>query len=216
MGPKRKIILIILITLVLLFILMEARHYDVQNPKILRAMILEFGAFAPIAYIILHALQAVFPFVPGNVLSIVSGYLFGPWMGVTYNVIGVMAGTCLTFYLSRKVGSRLLHAFSHKDTIGRVERYFKRKGRSALFLLRIFPVAPNNIVSFYAGLSKVSFIYFFFISVIGFLPYIILFNFFGSELSEGISLKYFILLLIMLCLISVVYYLLYKRGSKDD
>lgn len=212
-SKRRKItyLFALVFILILVLLIMEVNNYNIKDPEELRKMILSTGGLAPVAYVVLHAIQVFFPVIPGNIFSIVGGYLFGPSLGILYNYIGVMFGTCMAFLLGRKAGEGVLESFVSSKAFKKVEDFFKKKGKSSLFLLRILPVAPNNMVSVYAGTAKIPFWYFFIVTIIGFSPFIILFNLFGAELSKGFDIKFLIILLIILFLLSIIYYAWHLR-----
>ena len=74
------------------------------EPEEARSFVASFGLFAPAVLILLQAMQVVFAPIPGQVLAVVAGYLFGPWWGTLYNVIGITIGSTAAFWLSRRYG----------------------------------------------------------------------------------------------------------------
>ena len=62
------------------------------------------GLAGPMWCIVLQALQVVFFFVPGEILSFAAGYIFGTWHGLAYSFAGIMMGSAFNFYLARVVG----------------------------------------------------------------------------------------------------------------
>ena len=59
----------------------------------LQAWIASFGAWAPLVSIALNTAQVIAAPIPGQVIGLANGYLFGVWLGALYSLIGVMLGT---------------------------------------------------------------------------------------------------------------------------
>lgn len=68
------------------------------------------GVFAPLATIGLMVLHSFLP-VPGEIVAVLNGMIFGPVWGVIYTWIGAMLGAYLSFFLSRKWGQRMQRRF---------------------------------------------------------------------------------------------------------
>ena len=58
----------------------------------LQTWIASFGAWAPLVSIMLNAAQVIIAPIPGQIIGLANGYLFGAWIGTLYSLIGVMIG----------------------------------------------------------------------------------------------------------------------------
>ena len=63
-----------------------------------------FGQWAPIVFVVLYALSTVL-FVPGSLLTLAGGALFGPIAGTLCNLTGATLGATLAFMIARYVAS---------------------------------------------------------------------------------------------------------------
>lgn len=59
-----------------------------------------FGPFAPILFIAIYALATPL-FVPGSLLTLTGGAIFGPVMGALWNLLGATLGATIAFLIAR-------------------------------------------------------------------------------------------------------------------
>jgi uncharacterized membrane protein YdjX (TVP38/TMEM64 family) len=124
----------------------------VSQPERLRDWIGQFGALAPLVAISLQALQVIVAPIPGEVINIADGYLFGVVLGTLYSMIGTGLGTMLAIGLARRFGRPLVVRFVPQDHLARMDRAVQRAGPFALFLLFLAPFLPDTLC-FLAGLT---------------------------------------------------------------
>ena len=192
----KRLIDVFLILLILLIIGVIFCQVDVsfKSPREVRDYIQEFGAYGPLMVIALITLEVVLAPIPGYVIAIGSGYVFGPFYGTLYSYLGNIIGTTIAFMLSRHFGRPLAKRLIKEDKLRYYERFFREKGVYGLWLSFIFPVFPADIISFVTGLSNIKFRKFFTIIAIAYLPNMLILNFFGdSILNYGLSLTTIIL-----------------------
>ncbi len=70
----------------------------------LAAWVQDAGAVAPLLFMLTYALAAVL-FLPGLVLTLAGGALFGPVLGTFYNLTGATLGATLAFLVARYLAS---------------------------------------------------------------------------------------------------------------
>lgn len=188
------------------------------NPEILRSFLLSSGILAPVILILLQVFQTVISILPSEITTIVGGFLFGPVLGILYNTIGTFLGSFLVFLAGRKYGKKLVGDFFSKKEIVHFNLFFRQRGLWALFLARIAPFFPNDLISFAAGLTPVKTWQFNLVSTLGFMVEIVLLTFFGSELSQGkLSVPLLIMgvFIILLLLVGLCKHWIHKILIKD-
>ena len=111
------------------------------------------GVWAPLAFIALYAAATVF-FLPGSVLTLVAGALFGAVPGALYSLTGATLGATLAFVVARylaadwvadRAGGRL------KQLIEGVEA----EGWRFVAFVRLVPLFPFNLVNYALGLTRI-------------------------------------------------------------
>lgn len=182
-----KLVLLLVVVVALLYATSQSTliKNSFAKPEALRSFLLSFGILAPLILIFLQIFQTVISIIPSEITTIVAGFLFGPVLGILYNTIGTFIGSFLVFLAGRKYGKALAGFFLRKKDVVHFNLFFQQRGLWALFLARVAPFFPNDVISFAAGLTSVKAWQFNLISTLGFLVEIVLLTFFGAELARG-------------------------------
>src|SRR4030042_2447484 len=72
-----------------------------QDHQEFKKIISSYGAYSPLAYILLQVLQVVFAPIPGGAIEFLGGYLFGVKVGFFYSIVGLVLGSMVAFGLAR-------------------------------------------------------------------------------------------------------------------
>ena len=118
--------------------------------------------------------------LPGSWLSMLSGFLYGTWLGSLVVFVGAFIGAHLTFFLGRT----FLKEWAQKKVssfpkVQIMEKAVKREGLKVILLTRLSPLFPFGLLNFTYGLSDVKFRDFT-LGLIGILPGTILYCSLGS------------------------------------
>ncbi len=111
------------------------------------------GPRAPLALIGLQVGQVVLAPIPGHLLAMVSGALFGPWRGTLYTVVGVGLGSAIAMGLARWAGRPLVERLAPRSAMARINRWAARRGPAFFFLFFMLPFMPDDLACFALGLS---------------------------------------------------------------
>lgn len=116
------------------------------------------GIYGPLIFLIIQTVQVIIPIIPGNVSCAVGVLVFGPVYGFIYNYTSIVFGSILVFFLSRKYGMGIIKRLFSEKTINKYLGWLDEKKRfDKLFALAIFlPVAPDDLLCYLAGLTKMS------------------------------------------------------------
>lgn len=123
------------------------------EPAALERALGHFGRWAPVLFIGLYALAAVL-FVPGSVLTIAGGALFGPVWGTLWNLLGATLGATLAFMAARYIASDWVSARAG-ERLGRLIRGVEEEGWRFVALVRLVPLFPFNLVNYAFGLTRI-------------------------------------------------------------
>ena len=141
------------------------------------------GAWAPFVFMAFYAAATVL-FLPGSVLTIAGGALFGPVSGSFYSLTGATMGATLAFliarylasdWVARKAGGRL------KQLIEGVET----EGWRFVALVRLVPLFPFNLLNYALGLTRIKLSQFIVTSYICMLPGAVAFTYLGYAGREA-------------------------------
>ncbi|GAA4293021.1 VTT domain-containing protein [Anaerocolumna aminovalerica] len=121
-----------------------------------REFILRFGMWSGLIFVLIQIAQVIVPIIPGAVSCVAGIIIFGPWVGFLYNYIGICIGSILVFLLSKKYGKDFVKGIigekSYNKYIGWIDR--GRKFDTMFALAIFFPVAPDDLLCYIAGLTK--------------------------------------------------------------
>src|SRR6516164_9246803 len=81
-----------------------ALHREILQSVALQQELRHFGPWSPILFVLIYSLATVL-FVPGSILTVAGGALFGPLWGTLWNLSGATLGATLAFVIARYVGS---------------------------------------------------------------------------------------------------------------
>jgi uncharacterized membrane protein YdjX (TVP38/TMEM64 family) len=113
------------------------------------------GALGPVAFIAGYAL-AVVGFVPGSVLTLAAGAIFGVLEGTLYVFLAATLGSAGAFLVSRYLARRAVERRLEGDPrFAAIDRAIGVQGRKIVFLLRLSPIFPFNLLNYALGLTRV-------------------------------------------------------------
>ena len=176
----------------------------------IRAWVEGFGWWAPVIIIVLEMAQVLLAPIPGHVVGAVSGYLYGPWLGTLYTMVGLVLGSLLGFLLARRFGRPLMQRLVSPETLNNLDRLADRGGALFFFLLWLFPLVPDDIACLAAGLTPMPVRQFLVLMTIGRLPGVFASVWVGANSGE-LSPTWLAGLLIGLALLAVV---LWRWGER--
>jgi uncharacterized membrane protein YdjX (TVP38/TMEM64 family) len=115
------------------------------------------GVWGPIVFILGYAVAAV-AFIPGSLLTLAAGAIFGLAKGTVYTLIGATLGASAAFLVAR-YGARgaIERRIAGNPRFAAIDKAVGREGFKIVALLRLSPVFPFNLLNYALGLTKVSF-----------------------------------------------------------
>lgn len=154
-----------------------------RDPETARDTIGGLGVWAPLAFMGMQVAQVVIAPLPGQVTGLIGGFLFGPWLGLLYTLIGAFLGFWLVFVLARKLGRPFVERFVKPATLEKFDGLLSRGGPFVLFLIYLLPAFPDDIISFIAGLIRIPMRTLLLVSLAGRLPGYLVLSFAGEGLT---------------------------------
>ena len=150
--------------------------------------IANLGYWGPVAFIGVYILATVL-FLPGSILTLGGGAIFGVFTGSIYVSIGSVTGATCAFlvgrYLARGWVAKKI-AGNHKFKA--IDEAVAREGWKIVGLTRLSPIFPFNLLNYSFGLTKVSLRDYVIASWIGMIPGTIMYVYIGSLAGELASL----------------------------
>ncbi|MBY6795155.1 TVP38/TMEM64 family protein [Clostridium botulinum] len=210
---KKNIIVSIILVILLAFLIYFLRNTilakDVSAVSI-KEYINSYGAIAPIIYIILFTLVPLTLF-PDSILAIAGGMAFGMVEGSVYTIIGAVCGASLSFYIARFLGRTVVEKLIRGK--GKwFEDGVEKNGFLVVFILRLIPLVPFDIISYGTGLSKIKFKDFVLATIVGIIPGILVFINLGDK-ALNIKSKQFVISVVLLVLLCLASFIMKKKLS---
>jgi uncharacterized membrane protein YdjX (TVP38/TMEM64 family)/rhodanese-related sulfurtransferase len=143
------------------------------------------GPAAPLVFMLIYAVGTVL-FLPGSVLTLAGGALFGPVLGTFYNLTGATIGATLAFlmarymasdWVTRKAGGRLKLIMDGVD----------QEGWRFMAFVRLVPLFPFNLLNFALGLTRIRLSHYIVASYICMLPGAIAYTYLGYAGREAMA-----------------------------
>lgn len=166
-------------------ILVVARWFGVVGAlRSLLEWISSLGAIGPVVFIASYIVACVL-FIPGSIMTIGAGIVFGVVRGSIYVSIGATAGATLAFLIGRYLARDWVAAkLAGNSTFREIDAAVGREGWKIVGLTRLSPVFPFNLLNYSYGLTRVSLRDYVIASSIGMLPGAVMYCYIGSLVGD--------------------------------
>ncbi len=158
-----------------------------QSIETARAYIAGYGALAPIVSAILMIFQSVIAPLPAFLITFANGTLFGFWWGSLLSWSSSMVGAVLCFYIARAFGIQRITALISKPAIDKANDFFEKYGTYAVLIARLMPFISFDVVSYFAGATRMRFLGFWIATGIGQMPATLVYSYLGESASPHIK-----------------------------
>ena len=141
--------------------------------------------FGPLIFIGAYILRPLL-FFSATLLTLASGYLFGPVGGIVYTVIGSNISASLAYVIGRYFGN---DSAATDEAQGFIQRYADRM-RSNSFetvLIMRFIFIPYDLVNYLAGFLRIRWASFALATLLGAIPGTVSFSLFGASIEGDFS-----------------------------
>lgn len=141
------------------------------------------GVWGPVAYIAGYVLATVL-FAPGVILTLASGVIFGLFWGTVYTVIGATLGAACAFLVARYLARGFVERrLAERPRFQAIDRAVGRQGFKIVFLMRLSPIFPYNLLNYALGLTRVRFSDYL-LACVGMIPGTLLYVYYGKALGS--------------------------------
>lgn len=157
------------------------------RPENLQLLKTQLGVFAPLGYIGIYFIATVFG-IPGTILTLSAGALFGPFWGTLWTVIGATLGATGAFLVARFIaGDWARRQFESGDRLRKLSQGIEQDGFWFALSLRLAPVFPFNAVNYLLGLTPLPLSTYVLATAIGIIPGSFAYNWLGRGGLEALS-----------------------------
>jgi uncharacterized membrane protein YdjX (TVP38/TMEM64 family) len=156
-----------------------------EVPDLLDGWLSQFGlARAAFVYILLYTVRPLILF-PATVLTIASGLIFGPWLGILFTIVGENASANFAFRIARWLGGNWID----RQEQGRLQVWdtmIRKNAIMSVLLMRLLYL-PFDGVNYGCGLSSMRQRDFFIGTFLGIMPGLVSFVLLGGAGSAGVE-----------------------------
>jgi uncharacterized membrane protein YdjX (TVP38/TMEM64 family) len=180
-----KVLRALLFTALVVAVGLAVLYRDSFDAQALETWIKNAGPLAPLLFMLIYAIAALL-LLPGLVLTLAGGALFGPVLGTFYNLTGATLGAVLAFLVSRylasdwvarRAGGRL------KQLINGVEG----EGWRFVAFTRLVPLFPFNLLNYALGLTRIRFLHYVSATYVCMLPGAVAYTYLGYAGREAVA-----------------------------
>lgn len=138
------------------------------TPLELRDRVEGLGTWAPVAFVLVHALVTTTP-LPRTVFSLSAGVMFGPWLGLALCVVASTVSAAAAFAIARRLGGRAIHRLG-PARVRAVEARLSSRGLMSVTSARLVPAIPFAPLNYTFGVTSVRWRHYLVGTAIGLVP----------------------------------------------
>ena len=194
-------------------------YRDAFDMDKLQAWIDDAGVFAPMLFMLIYAVATVL-FLPGSVITLAGGVLFGPLWGTLYNLTGATLGAALAFLVARYLASGWV-AKKSGDKVKQLMQGVEQEGWRFVAFVRLVPLFPFNLLNYALGLTRIPFMQYLWATWLFMLPGAFAYTWLGYAGREAASgsenmIQTVMIALALLATVAFMPRLIKKIRHQDD
>lgn len=211
----KKTLIIFLATLMLIFTVYLTPKViwltKDNNKEIFMNKIHEYGVFGFLLLIIMNGIQVILAILPGEIFEIISGLMYGPWLGLLAVEAGIALGSFFVIFIMKLFK---LNTKSNESKLceGKLQRLIKdsRRLEVIIFFITLMPCIPKDFIVYVIPFTNLKIIRFLLINAVARIPSIITSTYFGFTLINGNYIAALVIFLVQL-IIALIGLLLNKK-----
>ncbi len=189
---------IILSIIAVIFLFVGYEYYYkyskiLKNSAGIKDYIMSYGKYGILVFLMMQIIQVVVFFIPGELIQIAGGYIYGTFWGTLLSLAGISIGSIIDYFISSRYGKPFVKKLVSKKHIWILNKLtgeeddddeYKARMNILIFTLYLIPGIPKDILGYICGISSISFKEFLMLSTLGRTPGIIVSSFFGAKISK--------------------------------
>ena len=182
---KNRLVRIALFIVLITGIGLAIQHRQQLDITVLQQWVDQAGLAGPVIFILVYAIGTVL-FLPGSVLTLAGGAIFGPILGTLYNLTGATLGASLAFLIARYFAADWVE----EKTAGRLKQLkqgVEKEGWRFIAFVRLVPLFPFNLLNYALGLTRIRLSHYIIASFICMLPGGFAYTYLGYAGREAVA-----------------------------
>src|SRR6266403_2470496 len=167
-------------------IVLALKYFHVQD--LLKAAldwIGELGPWGPVIFVGIYVVATVL-FIPGSVLTLGAGAVFGVVLGSVCVFVSATLGATAAFLVGRYLArDAIARKIDKNETFATIDRAVADEGWKIVLLTRLSPVFPFTLLNYAFGLTRVKLSHYVLASWLGMIPGTVMYVYLGSLINVG-------------------------------
>lgn len=159
----------------------------------------------------MQLLQIIVAFIPGEVVQIAAGMMYGPLWGSVVILVGCVLSSMVVYGLVHKLGAPFVRSMVGEKQLLKF-RQFELSGKFGVtvFILFLIPGFPKDVLTYIVPLSDMNLRTFLLLSTIGRTPGVIISTYAAAGLADG-NIVTSVIIFVVAALIAIIVLLLRNR-----
>jgi phospholipase D1/2 len=149
------------------------------------ARVVRETSWAPVIVVLAYT-PAAFVMFPRPVLTLFTVIAFGPWLGFTYGMLGIMGAALATYYAGRVLRHDTVQRVAG-DKLDEMTPVLRRHGLLAVLAVRVVAVAPFAVEGVIAGAVRIRLSDYMLGTAVGMTPGVLATTVFGNQISRALQ-----------------------------
>ena len=179
-------------------LLQQTRHGEwTASRASLLSMFDAHGVARGYLFLMMQILQVLVAPIPGQLLGLLGGSMFGFWNGLLLSLLGLVSGSAVAMVSSRVLGETVVRRFVPSSILSRFDHLTNANGIWSFFLIFLLLVFPDDAICFMAGLTRLPLHHLLLVCALGRLPGIAVLTFVGANVGGASTQAYLVLSIAM-------------------
>lgn len=175
--------------MVVIMVLLWPYIHEVFEPGGLSRVIDDVRNAGPLGFLILLAMQfmqIVVAFIPGEVVQMAAGMMYGPWLGAAVILLGCIISSAFVFAVVHRLGAPFVQDMVPTKYLDKF-RAFEESGKLSIvvFILFLIPAMPKDTFTYLVPLTNMRMRDFLVLSNVGRIPGIVISTYAANGLVDG-------------------------------
>ena len=175
--------------MVVIMVLLWPYIHEVFEPGGLSRVIDDVRNAGPLGFLILLAMQfmqIVVAFIPGEVVQMAAGMMYGPWLGAAVILLGCIISSAFVFVVVHRLGAPFVQDMVPTKYLDKF-RAFEESGKLSIvvFILFLIPAMPKDTFTYLVPLTNMRMRDFLILSNVGRIPGIVISTYAANGLVDG-------------------------------
>ena len=134
----------------------------------------------------MQLLQVIVAFIPGEVVQLAAGLMYGPWLGTLIVLVGCVISSAIIYQLVHLLGAPFVRSMVSTEHLEKF-RAFEKSGKLdiVVFILFLIPAMPKDVFTYIVPLTDMKMGRFLLLTTLGRIPGVLASTYVAHGISQG-------------------------------